>query len=229
MTEKTVIVATTDHRSTLTSILQHLLLHLLILSQLISELLSSCLLSGNRLSPQVCGLWHDETVSAQLQELERKRRGRPGVSWGAAAAGRRRRIIIYGRLHEKIVIKMQMSESAIRKNIRAQNGRNLFFCLWFLFLWRAVIPSATGLVLRQVFWKQVCAWDRRRRKVDVLRDFSYPITADVRIISNWVGCAWSNLAPRAYVVCLAMDELLKKDVGQHSRFYAMPVSCGQAP
>jgi hypothetical protein len=30
-------------------------------------------------------------------------------------------------------------------------------------------------------------------------------------------------------MCLGMDELLKKDVGQDSRFYAMGVSCGQAP
>jgi hypothetical protein len=31
------------------------------------------------------------------------------------------------------------------------------------------------------------------------------------------------------IVCQGMDELLKKDVGQDSRFYAMGVSCGQAP
>jgi hypothetical protein len=35
--------------------------------------------------------------------------------------------------------------------------------------------------------------------------------------------------PSQESVCLTMDELLKKDVGQDSRFYAMGVSCGQAP
>jgi hypothetical protein len=44
-----------------------------------------------------------------------------------------------------------------------------------------------------------------------------------------MGQARHNLIMCDCTLWLAMDELLKKDVGQDSRFYAMGVSCGQAP
>jgi hypothetical protein len=51
------------------------------------------------------------------------------------------------------------------------------------------------------------------------------ISASLLISSN----SLSAVALKTISLTLGIDEILKKDVGQDSRFFAMGVSCGQAP